>query len=256
MSEFPAGPPFQSMRPGADAAPALAKPVRILRQAVIEGVFPGASAAIGYRGEITLIQAGRQTYDENSPPVGADTIYDCASLTKVVATTALAMLLVDDGVLHLDNPIARYLPEFLEQDITETEVDMRKRVTVRHLLAHSSGLPAYEKFFLRGRQREHVLAEALALPLEAAPGTRTVYSDVGFILLGALLEWAASCDSHVDGVLSRCPREIFSPLGMTSTFFNPLRELLPRIAPTEIDNDFRHRLIHGEVHDENAWVMG
>ncbi len=250
------GPPFLPIRPGAEVAPVLATPVRLLRQAVLEGVFPGASVAIGCRGEISFIQAGRQTYEENSPPVSADTIYDCASLTKVVATTALAMLLFDTSVLGLDDSIARYLPAFLDQEISESEADARRRVSVRHLLAHSSGLPAYEKFFLRGRQREHVLAEALALPLEAAPGTRTLYSDVGFILLGELLERAASCDSHVDGVLTRCPREIFSPLGMSDTFFNPPRELLPRIAPTEQDNAFRHRLVHGEVHDENAWVMG
>ncbi|MBI4459925.1 MAG: serine hydrolase, partial [Acidobacteria bacterium] len=124
-------------------------------------------------------------------------------------------------------------------------------VTVRHLLAHTSGLPAYEKFFLRAREKSHVLEEALALPLEEIPGQKTLYSDVGFILLGEILERAAKQTLDLF-----CEKEIFRPLNMWETRFNPPKHLWERIAPTERDETFRKRLIRGEVHDENAWVMG
>ena len=108
-----------------------------------------------------------------------------------------------------------------------------------------------EWFFRRGRERAHVIEEALALPLEEPPGQKTVYSDVGFILLGEILERVAK-----EPLDAFCRREIFEPLGMQHTCFNPAAELQPRIAPTEQDDLFRKRLIWGEVQDENAWVMG
>ena len=115
----------------------------------------------------------------------------------------------------------------------------------------TSGLPGYERFFLRAREKSHVLTEALALPLEESPGRKTVYSDVGFILLGALLEQASQ-----QGLDAFCEAEMFAPLEMKDTRFNPPEGVWDRIAPTEQDAEFRKRLIRGEVHDENAWVMG
>jgi CubicO group peptidase (beta-lactamase class C family) len=215
--------------------------------------FPGAVLAVGSKGETTVVPVGRLTYEDSAPAVAADTIYDLASLTKVVATTTAAMILTERGALALERPVAFCLPDFVEPYDTAADPlwAARGEVTVRHLLAHTSGLPAYERFFLRARAKAHVLEEAQALPLEEAPGRKAVYSDVGFILLGAILELAAG--QSLDAF---CETEIFAPLGMKDTRFNPPPELWNRIAPTEQDNEFRKRLIHGEVHDENAWVMG
>ena len=225
----------------------------ILESAVAVRAFPGAVLAVGVRDGLAILPLGRLSYSDDAPPVTADTIYDLASLTKVVATTTAAMLLKDRGLLELDRPVAFYLHDFVPPYDLATGPFWAERggVTVRHLLAHTTGLPAYEKFFLRAREKFHVLDEALALPLEEIPGSKTVYSDVGFILLGEILERVSqqSLDEF-------CQKEIFAPLGMRQTRFNPPRELWERIAPTEDDPDFRKRLVRGEVHDENAWVMG
>ena len=224
----------------------------ILEAAVARRAFPGAVSAVGYKGETSFVSTGCLTYEDGSAPVTPDTIYDLASLTKVVATTTAAMILSERGVLALDRPIALYLPDFVDgYDTADPLQAARGEITVRHLLAHTSGLPAYEQFFLRAREKSHALAEALALPLEASPGEKTIYSDVGFILLGAILERVSQ--QNLDKF---CDLEIFSPLGMSDTRFNPPETFWDRIAPTENDSKFRKRLIRGEVHDENAWVMG
>src|SRR5208283_5239133 len=131
-------------------------------------------------------------------------------------------------------------------------VDPRRReVTLRMLLAHSSGLPAYEKLFLKARSRDELLQAALATPLEADPGSRTEYSDIGFIVLGVALERLA--DESLDRF---CQREVFARLAMTGTTFNPAKGLREGIPPTIDDRTFRHRVIQGEVQDENASVLG
>ncbi len=229
------------------------KAVEILNHAVRERAFPGGVLAIGHDNELAILPVGRLSYDADSAPVTPETIYDIASLTKVVATATAAMILVERGMLALDDSVTRYVPEFVEPYDVATDPlwTARSEVTVRHLLAHTAGLPAYEKFFLRAREKAHVLEEALLLPLEEPPGLRTLYSDVGFILLGEILERVSK--ERLD---SFCGREIFEPLGMRQTCFNPPQELRERIAPTEFDQTFRRRLVWGEVHDENAWVMG
>jgi len=225
----------------------------ILEAAVEQRAFPGAALAVGHKDETTIIPVGRLTYDAGSAAVSADTIYDLASLTKVVATTTAAMILFERGALQLDRPVALYLPDFIEPYDTAADPlwAVRGEITIRHLLAHTSGLPAYERFFLRAREKAHVIEEALALPLEDSPGRKTIYSDVGFILLGAILEQV--CGRSLDAF---CEAEIFNPLGMKDTCFNPPEALRERVAPTEDDLEFRKRLIRGDVHDENAWVMG
>ncbi|MBI3895122.1 MAG: serine hydrolase [Acidobacteria bacterium] len=226
----------------------------ILQSAVEQRAFPGAALAVGHQeGGLAILTVGRLSYEEDASAVASDTLYDLASLTKVVATTAAAMLLVDRGLLMLDYPVAYYLREFVRPfDTAEDPLwAIRNEATVRHLLAHTSGLPAYEKFFLRAREKSHVLEEALALPLEEIPGRKTLYSDIGFILLGEILERVAKQSLNLF-----CEKEIFQPLNMRETRFNPPKHLWDRIAPTEVDETFRKRLIRGEVHDENAWVMG
>jgi CubicO group peptidase (beta-lactamase class C family) len=176
------------------------------------------------------------------------TLFDLASLTKVIATTTMAMLLYERGLLDLDAPLAAVLPEFTR----DAEKDPRRRdVTLRMLLAHSSGLPAYEKLFLKARTRNELLEAAFTAPLTADPATRAEYSDIGFILLGVALERLA--DESLDRF---CQREIFAPLAMTNTTFNPPAEIRSKIPPTADDQTFRHRIIQGEVQDENASVLG
>jgi CubicO group peptidase (beta-lactamase class C family) len=231
----------------------LAPVMTLLERGVAERVFPGAVLGVGYRGARFTIGAGRLTYDAAAAAVTRETVYDLASLTKVVAATTAAMILADLGRLEIDRPVASYLPDFVPPFAAATEPlwSAREEVTVRHLLAHTSGLSAYEKFFLRARAKAHVIDEALAVPLEDPPGSRAVYSDIGFILLGAILERIT--EEPLDAF---CRREIFGPLGLRSTCFNPPVEWRSRIAPTEQDDAFRKRLIVGEVQDENAWVMG
>ena len=219
---------------------------RILTQAIGQRAFPGAAAAINYEGEIIGPFAfGRFTYDESSPEVSAGTLFDLASVTKVVATTSMAMALYERGLVDLEAPVAGTVPEFGSDD------PRRKLVTFRMLLAHSSGLPGYEKLFLRAFTREALLREVIAVPLEHDPGTHAEYSDIGFILLGLALEKIAG-----EAIDIFCQRDVFGPLGMVHTGFNPPAGRRERIPPTADDRTFRKRIIQGEVQDENASVMG
>ena len=218
----------------------------ILEKAIAARAFPSCSLAITFRGELVAHKAlGRFTYDPASPEVTTASLFDLASLTKVVATTAMAMILYERGLLDLEAPVTAIVPEFANHD------SRRREITLRMLLAHSSGLPAYEKLFLRAKTREDLLQAAFTTPLAAAPGARAEYSDVGFIILGVILERLA--DETFDAF---CQREIFGPLGMTNTTFNPTRALKDSIPPTADDRTFRHRIIQGEVQDENASILG
>jgi CubicO group peptidase (beta-lactamase class C family) len=218
----------------------------ILEKAIAARAFPGCSLAVTFHGELVAHKAlGRFTYDPASPEVTTASLFDLASLTKVLATTAMAMILYERGLLDLEAPVAAIVPEFANND------SRRREVTLRMLLAHSSGLPAYEKLFLRAQAREDLLQAAFTTPLVAAPGARAEYSDIGFIILGVVLERLA--DESLDAF---CQREIFGPLGMTHTTFNPAHTLKDSIPPTTDDRSFRHRIIQGEVQDENASVLG
>jgi len=222
----------------------------ILEKAIAARVFPACSLAVTFRGELVALKAfGRFTYDPESPEVTTANIFDLASLTKVVATTAMAMILYERGLLDLEAPVTAIVPEFAG---ASDEHDPRRReVTLRMLLAHSSGLPAYEKLFLRAKTREDLLQAAFTTPLAGAPGAGAEYSDLGFIILGVVLERLA--DESLDVF---CQREIFGPLGMTHTTFNPAHALKDSIPPTADDRSFRHQIIQGEVQDENASVLG
>jgi len=221
----------------------------ILREAIDQRAFPGAAVAVTHQGRLVALKAlGRFTYELNSPSVTPTTLFDLASVTKVVATTAMAMVLYECGLLDLDTPVTAITPEFT----LAAEKDSRRRnVTLRMLLAHSSGLPAYEKLFLKNRTRDELLQGAFVTPLAVDPGTRAEYSDIGFIILGAALERLA--DEPLDHF---CQREIFARLGMSNTTFNPPPKIRAAIPPTADDQTFRHRVIQGEVQDENASVLG
>jgi CubicO group peptidase (beta-lactamase class C family) len=155
------------------------------------------------------------------------------------------MLLYERGHLDLDVPAAGIFPQFAHGD------SRRQEVTVRMLLAHSSGLPAYVRLYREAHTRDELLKAALTVPLEADPDTRAQYSDIGFIILGAVLERIA--DEPLDRF---CAREVFGPLGMHHTTYCPPAQLRSSIPPTQDDRQFRQRIIQGEVQDENASVMG
>jgi CubicO group peptidase (beta-lactamase class C family) len=271
---------------------------QILRQAIADRAFPAASIAVTHAGKLVVLKSfGRFTYEKFAelgkeavaPPlsrslrqggnfnseVNPSTLFDLASLTKPIATTTMAMILYERGLLELDAPVSGTLPEFLADPARDPR---RRDVTFRMLLAHSSGLPAYEKLFLRAQSRDELLHAAFTTPLAADPASRAEYSDIGFILLGVALDRLA--EEPIDGF---CRREIFAPLAMSSTTFNPPADLRPHIPPTADERDeecgagtparelpksqpqqavsqsrstFRHRIIQGEVQDENAGVLG
>lgn len=217
---------------------------QILRDGVAQRAFPGAATAVTLEGNVIALRGfGRLTYDASMPEVTGETIFDVASLTKVMAATSMAMLLYERGVLDLEAPVVGVLPEF-------GGGGERSRVTARHLLAHTSGLPAYEKLFERAHSREEIMDAACRVPLIAEPGDHVEYSDLGFIVLGVLLERLA--DERIDAFSAR---EIFGPLGLSRTGYRPPAEWREQIPPTEDDKTFRHRIIQGEVHDENTSVM-
>jgi serine-type D-Ala-D-Ala carboxypeptidase len=244
-------------------APAFA----ILQEAITQQAFPASSIAVTYRGTLVALKAlGHFTYKPSSGEIKAgapsfasfarggqgavtpSTLFDLASLTKVVATTPTAMILYERGLLDLDAPVSAIVPEFTQYPAKDPR---RHEVTLRQLLAHSSGLPAYEKLFLKAHTRGELLQAAFTTPLATNPATRAQYSDIGFILLGTALERLA--DESLDRF---CQREVFAPLAMTNTTFNPPQEIRAQIPPTQDDQTFRHRIIQGEVHDENASILG
>jgi len=219
----------------------------VVETAIAERAFPGASVAVTHGGRLVAVKAfGRFTYDPDSPLVALATLFDLASLTKVVATTAMAMVLYERGLLDLDAPVVGIVPEFAEAGDAR-----RGMVSVRMLLAHSSGLPAYEKLFLKVGTRQQLLRLAFATQLTADPGTRAEYSDIGFLVLAEAVERVAG-----ETFDRFCQREIFGPLGMAHTTYNPPPESRAHIPPTQDDRTFRKRVIQGEVQDENASVLG
>jgi beta-N-acetylhexosaminidase len=220
-----------------------------IRSAIARGVAPGAVVAIGGRDGIRHLRGfGALDHAPGSPHAAESSIYDVASLTKVVGTTTAVMLLVDQGRMSLDDPLHRHLSAW-------PRGGWRDRVTIRRLLTHSAGLVPFVRFWhpaaggLRGT--EAVVSAIAALPAAYTPGNRVTYSDLGFILLGAAVE------ETTGESLDRFLAPVWASLGMTATGFNP-QEWAPleRIAPTEIDTVFRHTHVHGVVHDENAYAMG
>jgi serine-type D-Ala-D-Ala carboxypeptidase len=255
MTPHPASSPREALEHQDEV---FASAFNILQEAIDQRAFPAASLAVTHQGSLIALRAlGHFTHEPGAPPfassgdqgaVTPSTLFDLASLTKVVATTTTAMLLYERGLLDLEAPVCAIVPEFT----TDTAKDPRRReITLRMLLAQSSGLPAHEKFFLKARTRAELLQAAFTTPLAANPATRAEYSDIGFIILGIALERLA--DESLDRF---CQREIFAPLSMTNTTFNPPAELRARIPPTADDQAFRRRIIQGEVQDENAGTLG
>ena len=232
-------------RPAATPAPVpLARhpdwaPLRhFLDSAVAAGAAPGIVVAVSWPGHRYVYGTGHLGDGLPDRP-NSSTIYDLASLTKVVGLTTAMMWAVQEGRIDLDAPVSRYVPAFQGTD----------SVTVRILLAHASGLPAWRPLYLLAANRPGVFGLVDSTPLDTVPGARFVYSDLGAILLTQAIEGVYG--ERIDTLLSS---RMFLPLGMHSTAYNPPVAWLHRIAPTEAD-PYRGRVIRGQVHDENAWRM-
>lgn len=223
---------------------ALDRTERTLAAAVADRVFPGAVIEIGTSTDATHTRvAGRLTYGAAAAAVTAEAIYDLASLTKVLCTATLAADAVARGALGLEEPVRAWIPAWTGTD--------RAAVTVRHLLEHASGLPAHRPYYLRLGDAAAIERAICDEPLDYAPGTRSVYSDAGFIVLGRILERVG--DRPLDSQFETW-RASHVP-DATPLAYRPPAAWRDRIATTEHD-PWRGRLLHGEVHDENAATMG
>jgi serine-type D-Ala-D-Ala carboxypeptidase len=277
----------------------------MLKDAIAARAFPSASVAITLAGKLVALKAfGHSIYRKGAPPFsrtsreepalsersqpkGGDfdlavtpaTLFDLASVTKAVATTTMAMILYERGLLELEAPVIGVVPEFMANSCGEPDA-RRRDVSFHMLLAHLSGLPAYEKLFLKQHSRDDLLRAAFTTSLSTDPGTHAEYSDIGFIVLGAALERIAG-----ETLDAFCQREIFGPLGMVNTTFNPPKESRAKVPPTADEraerecgagaparakpeaksvpgasgtarSTFRKKIIQGEVQDENASILG
>lgn len=215
---------------------------RLVEQGVARGAYPGAVLVVGRRDEVLFAKGyGHFTWSPSSAVPDPDsTLYDLASLTKVVATTTVLMLLVDRGQVQLDAPVARYIPEF---DGPGTEA-----ITVRELLTHTSGLRATLPLFRATPDSAAALRMVFATTPIAPPGARVIYSDLNAILLGEIVHRVAG--EPLDVVAAR---EIFRPLGLRRMLFRPGRDVRPQVAPTGL---WRGHAIAGVVNDQNAARLG
>ena len=219
---------------------------RRILEAIADSASPGAALAVVRHGQLVRLRGyGRLDWDPASAPATPSSIYDMASVTKVMATTTAAMILVDEGRLDLDAPIVRHLPWWSAGD------PRKEAVTVRQLLLHRGGLPPFRRFFLEMEGVEAYQRAIAELPLDYAPGDSTVYSDIGMMTVAWVIEEITG--EPLDRFLDE---RVWGPLGMRDTGFSPDSALHGRVAPTEIDADYRGVHVRGVVHDENAYAVG
>jgi serine-type D-Ala-D-Ala carboxypeptidase len=216
---------------------------KVLSRAIKAGGFPGGAVIIGRRGATVLEKGfGNLSWSGKSPVVPERTIYDLASLTKVVATTTGIMVLFDEGKVRLDDPVSKFIPAFAG--------GAKDDITIYQLLEHRSGLPAGRELWRIAMTPEEAKRAVIETPLECNPGQCYIYSDLGADLLGWVVEVASG--QALDEFLQQ---RVFTPLGMRETTFRPHWTLRDRIAPTELTPP-RGYPLRGEVHDENAFVLG
>uniref|UniRef100_Q3ATC5 D-alanyl-D-alanine carboxypeptidease, putative n=1 Tax=Chlorobium chlorochromatii (strain CaD3) TaxID=340177 RepID=Q3ATC5_CHLCH len=216
----------------------------LMQQAVRDSVFPGASIAVLHRDKVVFHKGfGRHTYQPSSTVVDTTTIYDLASLTKVVATTNMVMQLVERDSLKLHEPVATYLPTFAQRG--------KDRVTIEQLLRHTSGLRAHEHYGETCKTANGVFNTIYDDTLLSAPGSVTRYSDLGFMLLGKIIEQQTGAS-----LAANFNQRFAKPLGMANTMFTPPTFLYDRIAPVEADNNWHLTTTRPLVHDQNCALLG
>lgn len=215
----------------------------IIDKAISDSAFPGAVLLVSRDGKIVHEKAyGNFTYDQMSPKMKINTIFDLASVSKVVGTTTAAMILVDKGKLNLDDKVVKYLPEFNNHN--------KEDITIRNLLVHNSGLAPFKKYYDVYSTAEEVVNDIMNLIPEQEPGSKYVYSDLGMITLQKVIEKISG--KTLDKFLEE---NLFKPMGMNSTMYNPPAGLKDSCAPTEFDDFYRMRQLQGEVHDERAYML-
>lgn len=217
----------------------------VIRQAIQSGTFPGAAVAVVREGVLVYQQSyGYHTYDKLQP-VRMNDVFDLASVSKVMGTTLATMRLVDEGKIQLDTPVGEHMPQF--------RTGGKEVITIRHLLEHTSGLPAFRVYVDSIKNRDALAQAILNEALINTPGEVYVYSDLGMITLALLVEKLTGKD------LDTYMQETFyKPLGLQNTLYNPHRrgsEFISRILPTEVDTIYRNREIRGWVHDERAYYL-
>jgi len=216
---------------------------KVINNGIEDNAFPGGVVLVWKDGNIIYEKAyGNFTYDKSSPKVNTNTLYDLASVTKVVATTTATMICYDRNLFSLDDKVVKYIPEF--------GVNGKENITIKNLLLHNSGLIAWKKFYERDLKYDEVIKEIYSSELEYKTGEKTVYSDLGIITLGKIIEKVSGKSLDIF-----CKDEIFDPLKMNSTFFNPNDSLKKLCAPTEIDNYWRMKTLQGDVHDETSAML-
>ncbi|MGH1364368.1 MAG: glycoside hydrolase family 3 N-terminal domain-containing protein [Calditrichia bacterium] len=215
----------------------------VLKKAMADSILPGAQLAIVQDGKLLASRAfGKQTYDPSSANIDRETIYDLASVTKVISTALSSMRLWEQKRIRLDIPVKSYLPAF--------NGGLKDSVTIRHLLTHSSGVHWWSDLWNKAKTRQEALNYIYELPLNFTPGDSMIYSDLGMIMLGEILQMVTG-----EGQDEFANRLIYKPLGLKNTMYTPSKTLLPRIPPTEIGGSMNRGLIHGDVHDENTHFL-
>jgi CubicO group peptidase (beta-lactamase class C family) len=216
---------------------------KVIDKAIEDKSFPGAVVLIWKDDKILFEKAfGYYTYDTPSAKVQTNTIFDLASLTKVVATTTAAMICYDRKLFSLDDRVMKFIPEF--------GINGKENITLKNLLLHNSGLPAWKKFYGRDLNYDEVINEIYSSELEYKTGKKTVYSDLGVITLGKVIEKVTGKSLDLF-----CREEIFIPLKMINTFYNPPDSVKKYCMPTENDNYWRMKTLQGEVHDETSAML-
>ena len=218
----------------------------IIDEAINKELFPGAQIIVVKDSELVADKVfGKLSYSNDSKRVSTNTIYDIASITKVLSVTPVAMKLISQKKLSLEHTLDQYYSSLYNTD--------KGKITVRNLLTHSSGLKPFVEFYKKKPKikKEKMIGKILDLELDFSPGEKVQYSDLGIIILMDIIEKVSG--SSLDDL---CQKWIFNPIDMNNTSYNPDELLLQNIAPTEDDDYFRNRLIQGEVHDENAYLLG
>jgi beta-N-acetylhexosaminidase len=219
---------------------------RIVEQGIKDGAYPGATLVIVKDGIIVHEKGyGSFDYDPYSKRVDVNTLFDLASVTKVISTASAIMRLVGEGKLKLNDPVVKYFPKFAQNG--------KEHITLYNLMVHNSGLVAWTKFYDFCKTPQQLVDSVFAARLTYRTGDTTIYSDLGLITTGKIIEkvTGTTLDRYVDSVF-------FKPLGMTNTMYNPPERLWNRVMPTEVDTFWRKTktAVQGTVHDENAWVLG
>jgi len=215
----------------------------IIYAAISDTIFPGAQLFVSKGNKILINKSfGKYTYEEDSKIITNKSIYDVASLTKVISTTPVAMKLIQKKLLSLDFYLSDFYPEF--------NIGNKKKITVRHLLTHSSGLPPYVEYYKIDsvETKSDIINNIVNLDLEYEPDEKMIYSDLGMILLYDIIEKVSN--SSLDKLSDKY---FYKPFSMSNTYFNPINKDI--VVPTEYDNHYRMKLIKGEVHDENAYIL-